>query len=666
MQPLAIPPITNPTDAGEASNVGSAHSNKTSDVGFNDLMAAARASAEKRRAADQEFAAKRSSEHAKIKSEDKEAETAVDALSAAAKFASRNVKLKQRAAEEERNRSAPDKKTVSKTPADSQADALPYAEMNATAKPAKAETSSEDKLSEPASVASQPEATRADNVTERDVEQSYSTALIAKGPLSDIAEGALSHEAKFDANVNSSEVADSADLSPESMAQPETLVTKDPNQLTLKADEPNSNPSDDDVTTARNASLAALTGSAKEILSTAVKAGVQTNEGDTAHQQESQSIAGLENALTEKGADEEGAPATAPLATVSDAPRAETSNIASLVAPTAPNNPAAAYVEKEGVLTQGRRQNPDQSFNLNRADTATQDPNKSNGDVSSTPHALQIDPDQRLAAQSTLRETDVPRVSKFDIGSKTASDQGFDAPTSGFDNTSTDSDDDAPQHQQMMDKRPTVAQQLKAVTGAISSTQNNAQGKNTVSVEKLAKLGISEASVSIGPSTFVGTEAQEQTIAPPPLATTTVQPQVQTSEAGASNSASNLERRTIAADIRLRALERMVVAAARAGTESITLQLYPPGLGQVMIRLVMDGQKLRIMTRAANAEAVDALKEMEGDLRHALAGDGLDLAAFDVTDEKSDGEQDRRQKPAETAARSSGPSNESFTVDLNA
>jgi hypothetical protein len=57
---------------------------------------------------------------------------------------------------------------------------------------------------------------------------------------------------------------------------------------------------------------------------------------------------------------------------------------------------------------------------------------------------------------------------------------------------------------------------------------------------------------------------------------------------------------------------------------------------------------------------------MEGDLRHALAGDGLDLAAFDVTDEKPDGEQDRRQKPAETAARSSSPSNESFTVDLNA
>ena len=666
MQPLAIPQITNPTDAGEASNVGSAHSNKTSDVGFNDLMAAARASAEKRRAAEEEFAAKRSSDQAKNIAEDKEAENAVDALSAAAKFASRNVKLKQRAAEEERTRSAPDKKAVSKTPADSQADALPDAEINATAKRAKSETSSEDNLSERASVVSQPEATRATNVAESHVEQSYSTALIAKGPLSDIAEGALPHEAKLGANVNSSEVADAADLSREFMAQPETLVTQDPNQLALKADEPNSNSSDEHVTTAQNASLAALTGSAKEMLSTVVKAGVQTNEGDTQNQHESQSIAGLENALTEKDADEEGAPATAPLSNVSDAPQAETSNIGSLLAPTAPNNPAAAYVEKEGVLTQGRRQNPDQPFNLNRADTATQDPNKSKGDVSSTPNALQIDPDQRLAAQSSPSETDAPGVSKFDISSKTASDQGFEAPTSGYDDTSTNNGDDSPQHQQMTDKRPTVAQKLKAITETISSTQNNAPGKDTVSVQELSKLGIGEASVSIGPGTFIGTETQEQTIAPPPLATTTAQPQVQTSEAGASNSASNLERRTIAADIRLRALERMVVAAARAGTESITLQLYPPGLGQVMIRLVMDGQKLRIMTRAANAEAVDALKEMEGHLRHALAGDGLDLAAFDVTDEKPDGEQDRRQKPAETAARSSGPSNESFTVDLNA
>jgi flagellar hook-length control protein FliK len=198
------------------------------------------------------------------------------------------------------------------------------------------------------------------------------------------------------------------------------------------------------------------------------------------------------------------------------------------------------------------------------------------------------------------------------------------------------------------------------------ATPNSAPKKEVISIQELAKLGVSEATVSISSTTPASPEPKEAPVAAPTIATPSAQPQVQTSETGTSNSASNLERRTIAADIRFRALERMVVAAARAGTETITLQLYPPGLGQVMIRLVMDGQKLRIMTRAANAQAVDALKDMEGDLRHALAGDGLDLAAFDVTDEKQDGEQDRRQKSDESAARTSGPRNESFIVDLNA
>jgi len=279
---------------------------------------------------------------------------------------------------------------------------------------------------------------------------------------------------------------------------------------------------------------------------------------------------------------------------------------------------------------------------------------------------LRIEPEQRLAGQPTSKETDPGNVYKFEINSRTGGEQASEAPTNSFNDTSANNSDTTQQQQQMTDKRSNLAQQLKAVTGTETAAQSLSQDKNAVSIQELAKLGVSEATASNSPGTYVGTEAQEQTIAPTPLSTTMVQPQVQTSEAGASNSTSNLERRTIAADIRLRALERMVVAAARAGTETITLQLYPPGLGQVMIRLVMDGQKLRIMTRAANAEAVDALKEMEGDLRHALAGDGLDLATFDVTDEKQNGDQDRRQKSADTAARSSSPNSESFTVDLNA
>ena len=86
-----------------------------------------------------------------------------------------------------------------------------------------------------------------------------------------------------------------------------------------------------------------------------------------------------------------------------------------------------------------------------------------------------------------------------------------------------------------------------------------------------------------------------------------------------------------------------------------------------MIRLVMDGQRLRIMTRAANAEAVNTLKDMEGDIRDALATHGLDLADFDVTDEQQEESQAQRQKSAEPAIQTkNGGKSESFTVDLNA
>ena len=86
-----------------------------------------------------------------------------------------------------------------------------------------------------------------------------------------------------------------------------------------------------------------------------------------------------------------------------------------------------------------------------------------------------------------------------------------------------------------------------------------------------------------------------------------------------------------------------------------------------MIRLVMDGQRLRIVTRAANAEAVNTLKDMEGDIRDALTLHGLDLADFDVSDESlDDDDAQRQQSPAPARQTSSGKKNETFVVDLNA
>ena len=666
MQPLAAPQTTNLTDAGEASNVVSAHSNKTSDVGFNDLMSAARASVEKRRVEQEELAAQRASKQAKNQTEaKKESENAVDALTAAAKFASHNVKLKRDAADAE-SRSAPDKKAATERSGDVQPDAQPGAETRSTAKSSRDDTSHNGTLSEPSSVDLQPKAASTINV-QGDTEQNKSTVLTDQEPTPTTVEFSLPHEIKPVPAINPSELEPVADLPAEFMAHPQKLFSHLQNELALKADQENKDGSNGDVTAAPHArELAALTDSAQATLSTVLKAEVEPNKDVSLSQNQSPIIAGLENTVTENDGSEEAAVTVEPHSSVTDPQQAEINNVAGLTATPTTLNAAAAPVEQDPLLTPGRRQNLEQPIYQNRASVSTQVPNQGGGNVTSTAPELRIDQEQPLAGQSTSKETDHASVYKFEINSKSGSEQASDAPTNSFDDTSANNGDTAQQQQQMTDKRSTLVQQLKAATEEVSATQKLSQEKNAVSIQELAKIGVSEATVSISPSNLVGTEPQEQTISPTPLATATVQPPVSTGEAGASNSASNLERRTIAADIRLRALERMVVAAARAGTESITLQLYPPALGQVMIRLVMDGQKLRIMTRAANAEAVDALKDMEGDLRHALAGNGLDLAAFDVTDEKQDGDQDRRQKPADSTARSSGPNSESFTIDLNA
>lgn len=637
-----------------------------SDVGFNDLMSAARASAEKRRVEQEELAAQRASKQAKNQTEAKEAENAVDALTAAAKFASRNVKLKRDAADAE-SRSTPGKKAATESSGDVQPDAQPDAETRSTAKSSRDDTSHNGTLSEPSSVDLQPKAASTINGAQGVTEQNNSTVLTDQEPTPTTVEFSLPHEIKPVPAINPSELEPVADLPGEFMAQPQKLFSQLQNGLALKADEENKDGSNGDVTATPHArELAALTDSAQATLSTVLKTEVEPNTDESLSQNPSPTMAGLENSVTENDGREEGAVNIEPHSSVSDSQQAEINNVASLTATPTTLNAAAAPVEQDPLLTQGRRQNLEQPIYQNRASVSTQVPNQGGGNVTSTAPELPIDQEQPLAGQSTSKGTDAASGYKFEINSKSGSEQASDAPTNSFDDTSANNGDKAQQQQQMTDKRSTVLQQLKAATEEVSATHKLSQDKIAVNLQELAKIGVSEATVSISPSNLVGTEPQEQTISPTPLATATVQPPVSTGEAGASNSASNLERRTIAADIRLRALERMVVAAARAGTESITLQLYPPALGQVMIRLVMDGQKLRIMTRAANAEAVDALKDMEGDLRHALAGNGLDLATFDVTDEKQDGDQDRRQKPADSTARSSGPNSESFTIDLNA
>ncbi len=93
------------------------------------------------------------------------------------------------------------------------------------------------------------------------------------------------------------------------------------------------------------------------------------------------------------------------------------------------------------------------------------------------------------------------------------------------------------------------------------------------------------------------------------------------------------KQRQITDDLRTRAIERQVIAAARDGAEQIRMQLYPPGLGQVLVRVVMEGGKLKLQARTSSAEAADALRDIGGALGDALEQSGFMLMSFDVSHE---------------------------------
>ena len=191
--------------------------------------------------------------------------------------------------------------------------------------------------------------------------------------------------------------------------------------------------------------------------------------------------------------------------------------------------------------------------------------------------------------------------------------------------------------------------------------------KGDVNIRELMKLGATDVALSFAQPDMATAEQQalDQQLPPQAPATQQVTAQ-QTAPIATSNVETNGERRTIADDIRLRALERMVVNAARNGTQILSIQLYPPGLGQVVLRLALDGQRLRLATRAATTEAADTLRNMEADLRDALAGNGLQLAGFDVSEDGPNDEAPRRQPVEPVVKTRSGGTKESFIVDLNA
>lgn len=87
----------------------------------------------------------------------------------------------------------------------------------------------------------------------------------------------------------------------------------------------------------------------------------------------------------------------------------------------------------------------------------------------------------------------------------------------------------------------------------------------------------------------------------------------------------------IVAEMRNRAIERQVLTALKNDKTEITLSLFPSHLGEVVIKLSMDGQKVRLGFKAANREAKEALIESEATLKDALANSGLVLASLNIS-----------------------------------
>ena len=664
MQPLALPQITTPTDAGEASNVGSAQSNKNSLVGFNDLMSAARASADKRRMGEEESAAKRAADQAKTQSDDREAEKSVAALSAAAQFASRNVKLKQHAAEEQKSREAASAKaSTAKSRKDEATSAVAQSAVTDEKKPEENNTTASTGADLPPTDTN---AVITDPGEPNQLEQTNDADPSVSEELSAISEAAPAERIVPSVSAPLPETKGVDDILTEAAlvsANPDVQLQK---EYVIKGTEVDLSTTDDEVdASSAPRTQAMLVESKKEIIHPALTPDVETEGDDAPTAMQSNPTPYVMGSPTDHDDEKDNSVATSAASNQTQMQSPDPISVAGLTVTPTPASTAPANLEQDPVLTQSRRQMPDQAFNQNRPGATIQNQTQNSASPSNAQQTLQSDAAPVLVEPPSSGVTDARGVAKFEIDTSTKNPQSFDAATSDLDNSSSNDGDGANQQKQMGPNQPTTAQLLKSITEKDQNVRGQT-GKNTVSIQELAKLGVTDAAVSIETGAAPKAASQEQPVLQQPHLASGPQVQAQTTENANSTAASNFERRSIAADIRLRALERMIVTAARAGTEAITLQLYPPGLGQVMIKLVMDGQRLRIMTRAANAEAVDTLRGMEDDIRDALAGNGLSLATFDVTDEKQDGEQDRRQQPAETAVRPTGPKNENFTVDLNA
>ena len=257
-----------------------------------------------------------------------------------------------------------------------------------------------------------------------------------------------------------------------------------------------------------------------------------------------------------------------------------------------------------------------------------------------------------LAAPSTAMPPDANDIPAFDVGAVVEA-------------LHKDANLARAAHQKPLDdlKFATNSEIIIASPVAKTSSRSNAN------IRDLVKMGVRDIEIVQG----TGSE-QAMNVSPQVQnfdsnsATTATRAQVADAFAPSGNEANNAERRAQAHEIRMRAIERQVIAAVRDGADTIRMQLYPPGLGQIVIRMTMDGSKLKLTTNASSSEAVESLRSIEGDLRDALSVGGLELTGFDVSE---DGEQREKNRKDTSETEMNSQTNRSakpgtFALDMNA
>ena len=200
--------------------------------------------------------------------------------------------------------------------------------------------------------------------------------------------------------------------------------------------------------------------------------------------------------------------------------------------------------------------------------------------------------------------------------------------------------------EQVDDRQLNDANTKKSATSTIDSTTEADDGLNEPD-ETLARARSNDGKQINDSAPRAQTPAQTTNIENPGLLRTdktpTIQATIQPASLDSPTDKHDSRPRQISEDIRLRALERQVVTAAREGANQIRMQLYPPGMGQVLIRLALDGSKLRLQFKTSSSEATSSLQDVEDALRSALGDSGFTITSFDVSDEESETRDERRR-----------------------